>query len=101
MTGILAALLALAGLYLWLYYRPCQTVPPVVDYYDYIRSAEWRERAIDCKQTANQICADCKQKYELWELQAHHVTYERLGNERPGDLVCLCDGCHKGRHGID
>jgi 5-methylcytosine-specific restriction endonuclease McrA len=28
-------------------------------------------------------------------LEVHHNTYERLGHERPADLIVLCRSCHK------
>lgn len=31
---------------------------------------------------------------EMQGLEVHHRTYERLGNERPEDLVALCWCCH-------
>jgi hypothetical protein len=31
-------------------------------------------------------------------LDVHHLTYKRRGNERPADLVALCRRCHKERH---
>ena len=33
-------------------------------------------------------------------LQVHHLTYERLGNERDEDLKVLCWACHEREHGL-
>lgn len=33
-------------------------------------------------------------------VQVHHVTYVRLGRERPEDIVGLCDDCHYGAHAL-
>ena len=27
-------------------------------------------------------------------LQVHHLNYDRLGHELPGDLKVVCQGCH-------
>jgi hypothetical protein len=29
----------------------------------------------------------------------HHLTYARLGRERPGDLLAVCEACHGALHG--
>lgn len=31
-------------------------------------------------------------------LQVHHLTYDRIGEERDDDLQVLCRGCHLGHH---
>jgi len=31
-------------------------------------------------------------------LDVHHKTYERIGAEKPGDLVVLCRACHGQEH---
>lgn len=33
-------------------------------------------------------------------LQAHHLTYERIGRELDEDLVAVCDQCHRTLHGL-
>jgi hypothetical protein len=30
--------------------------------------------------------------------QAHHLTYERVGKELPGDLTAVCRDCHRVQH---
>lgn len=60
------------------------------NYGDYLRSAHWRRlraeyRASDLPQSC--ICGE-------WETQLHHITYERVGQERLSDLVPLCPSCH-------
>lgn len=32
-------------------------------------------------------------------VQLHHLTYERIGSERPEDLQLLCKACHEFIHG--
>lgn len=31
-------------------------------------------------------------------LEVHHRTYERVGNERPADVIALCKACHEKHH---
>lgn len=33
-------------------------------------------------------------------LQLHHITYARLFNEEPSDLLLLCGKCHLHEHGL-
>ena len=40
----------------------------------------------------------CERCYSTTLLQAHHLNYDRLGNERMSDLVVLCRGCHQQAH---
>ena len=43
------------------------------------------------------ICSCC---YEArpYNLVLHHVSYQRLGEERPSDVVTLCRWCHEKVH---
>lgn len=66
------------------------------DYYAYIRSPEWRAKADLAKARAGWRCQLC---YGTGPLEAHHRTYERLGNELPSDITVLCSECHKRHHG--
>jgi hypothetical protein len=36
------------------------------------------------------LCVFCKQPFD----HLHHLTYERINHELPGDLVSLCELCH-------
>lgn len=64
-----------------------------LNYDEYIKSAAWygkREarRAIDKSR-----CRTCGSSDDL---ECHHVTYERFGNEDiENDLITLCKHCHK------
>jgi len=31
-------------------------------------------------------------------LEVHHRTYERVGAERPADVIALCKACHEKHH---
>jgi len=46
----------------------------------------------DTKSRAGGRCQVCNSPDGL---EAHHRTYERLGDELPGDLTCLCRKCHQ------
>lgn len=63
------------------------------DYQAYIASEAWRygKARQQCLRRAAGRCRACRRPRRL---EAHHWTYDRLGFERPGDLVALCDRCH-------
>ena len=62
-------------------------------YNQYISSKEWRERRQSMSTDA--VCFTCGTKDNL---HLHHITYERIGNEKPEDLVWLCRKHHKSIH---
>lgn len=62
-----------------------------LDYHEYIASPEWIKKSGEEKKK-NPKCSFCNR---IRVLHVHHRTYVRLGNEIPGDLVVLCDECHK------
>jgi len=68
------------------------------EYQDYLKSEAWqgkRKLALERAKYACQLCSSPN------NLQVHHRTYERIGNELLEDLTVLCDGCHKHFHGVD
>lgn len=69
-----------------------------VEYYQYIQSEEWRQRANEAKRRAGYRCRVCYRHESEVMLNAHHRTYERLGNEDPDDITVLCRGCHELYH---
>lgn len=66
-----------------------------IDYYTYINSPEWRAKANAAKQRAGFHCQVCNRSASEVQLDAHHRTYERLGNENPDDITVLCRDCHE------
>lgn len=64
------------------------------NYYDYIKSNEWRIKAEGAKARAGNCCQVCNRSRAEVQLDAHHRTYERLGNELPEDITVLCRDCH-------
>jgi len=69
---------------------------PVSGYADYLRGAAWRERAVAAKERAGGRCALCGDLEA--RLEAHHVSYARVGSERAEDLTALCAVCHETFH---
>lgn len=61
-------------------------------YTEYLESSRWHMLASDCKAKAGNRCQICNSPDNL---EAHHRTYERIGEELPGDLTCLCRTCHE------
>jgi hypothetical protein len=60
-------------------------------YDEYIKSKHWRQKKEEYKKHFKYQCTMCEEKKEL---HLHHITYERIGNERLDDLVYLCKTCH-------
>ncbi|MBX3060138.1 MAG: HNH endonuclease [Anaerolineae bacterium] len=66
-----------------------------VRYREYIQSAAWRKKAEEAKARAGNRCQVCNRSRAEVQLEAHHRTYERLGNELPEDITVLCRDCHQ------
>ena len=60
----------------------------------YLQSAKW-QRMRSFKLTMNPVCECCGFGTTL---EVHHITYKRLGNERPEDLAVVCRTCHQSIH---
>lgn len=67
-------------------------------YLDYIKSEEWLNLKLDIIQLRGCRCEKCGKPKEPNKLQLHHITYERLFNERAEDLKLLCPRCHQKEH---
>ena len=65
------------------------------DYKAYIKSKRWRNRRYAYYHKFGWKCALCKTNINLG---LHHLSYERLGNERDEDLIALCWHCHYKYH---
>jgi hypothetical protein len=59
-------------------------------------SSGWRRRRRRALRRAGRRCQRCGAPGPL---DVHHRTYARLGRERPGDLLALCESCHRALHG--
>ena len=68
-------------------------------YAEYIAESPWwrrvREDALDRANRRCQLCA--AQGF----LNVHHNNYDRIGRERPSDVIALCRDCHAQHHGKD
>lgn len=66
------------------------------DYINYIRSPAWNAKRKQRLEIDNHKCQMCGTSEEL---QIHHITYDRLGNEDiHKDIVTLCKSCHRDIH---
>lgn len=65
-------------------------------YREYLRSPEWRRvRAAALLRAGNACQLDATHTRDL---EVHHNTYERRGQELPSDVVVLCASCHRLHH---
>lgn len=60
-------------------------------YAEYLRSDAWKRRRDAALVRAGFRCQVCNRKGQI---DVHHRTYERIGDELPIDLVALCRRCH-------
>jgi hypothetical protein len=62
-----------------------------MDYYEVLGSARFRslveQKKLQCKNKC-EVCGETK------PLQAHHLSYDNLGNESPSEILMVCDSCH-------
>jgi len=65
-------------------------------YSEYLRTPEWTETRKAALRRAGYACQVCSAKLDL---NVHHRTYERRGNEAAADLIVLCRQCHATFHG--
>lgn len=70
-------------------------------YNSYKKSNKWKEKTkefIKSKYWGECKACGCTTKDSTKPLEIHHKTYERLGQEKLTDLVCLCSNCHTAVH---
>jgi 5-methylcytosine-specific restriction endonuclease McrA len=68
------------------------------EYQQYLQSSQWKNKRRKVLQRAGYKCEKCGANGS--SLQIHHLTYERIFNERSSDLQAVCDRCHRRLHGI-
>lgn len=68
-----------------------------MNYDEYPRSAAWKRVRERVRRRARGWCERCKVGKRA---DVHHLSYERLGNELPEDLVAVCRPCHEFLHGV-
>lgn len=68
-----------------------------MDYKEYLKTPHWQRVRGEALVRAGMKCQLCPRKHLL---EVHHNTYERLGAERPEDVIAICEGCHETHHGV-
>lgn len=63
-----------------------------INYHEYLASREWAILKNAVRERSGGVCERCGLAPHT---QTHHLTYERLGNERLEDLQGVCRGCHE------
>jgi len=66
-----------------------------LNYREYIKSPEWKERSRRFIDKAGHRCHRCGASGRGIILQSHHRHYGTLGCEMPSDVEILCIGCHR------
>lgn len=66
-------------------------------YLAYLRTDQWQERRRLVLTRADGICEGCGVNAAT---QAHHLTYEHLGNEFLWELKAVCESCHERVHDL-
>jgi 5-methylcytosine-specific restriction endonuclease McrA len=66
-------------------------------YQDYLNSNTWKQKRLKVLNRAKFTCERCKKKQAT---QIHHLTYDRIFNEKLSDLQAVCGKCHMAIHGI-
>ena len=60
-------------------------------YNAYLKSERWRLKRCIRLRIDSFKCTQCQSKSNL---EIHHLTYARFGNEYLSDLITLCRACH-------
>ena len=66
-----------------------------LSYRDYLLTPEWQDKRARALKRARHRCEVC---YRNRDLNIHHRTYDRRGDERDDDLTVLCAHCHTTFH---
>ncbi len=68
-----------------------------VNYQKYLKSPKWQALRQMVFERCGGICEACKAN----DMTAtHHITYRNLGDEKPWQLLGVCERCHETIHGI-
>lgn len=65
------------------------------EYKSYLKSDKWKEIRSTLFKMRGKKCENCSRTKAL---HIHHLTYDRIFNERLDDLQILCKDCHKRKH---
>ena len=64
----------------------------------YMRTPQWLKLKKDVIDFQNQRCGHCNVLIDTNVSDLHHMTYDRLFNERITDMMALCRPCHHRYH---
>jgi len=64
-------------------------------YQEYLQTKHWNRKKYALSRRTPRKCLYCSSRTNL---EVHHLTYIRIGNERMEDLCFLCDDCHEKAH---
>ncbi len=70
----------------------------MTNYEEYLKSEYWYALVRAKRHSVGNKCEKCGSTHRL---EVHHLTYERLGQEKLMDLQVLCSYHHKQVHGIE
>ena len=65
------------------------------EYRQYLKSGHWNFTKKRALKRAGKKCEVCRSEVDL---QVHHKSYENLWDEKPADLIVLCECCHIKNH---
>lgn len=73
------------------------------EYDKYLETPHWRSfrRTVFAEQRrrlGQNRCERCPKNGSEFKLDVHHLTYERLGNEKVDDVQIICKECHDKIH---
>lgn len=66
-----------------------------LEYSQYIASDRWRKFRARVIRERGSMCERCG---KVGSVQAHHISYARLGREKPEDVKLYCKPCHDLMH---
>lgn len=64
----------------------------------YLQSEQWRKKRAAIIKLDNGKCQVCGAEKSL---HVHHLTYDRIYDEAPYDLVTVCERCHEAIHKLE
>jgi 5-methylcytosine-specific restriction endonuclease McrA len=70
----------------------------LASYNAYLQTPEWKRKSVLVLKRDKHRCQGC---LNAPATQAHHLTYEHVGEEFLFELVAVCDACHKRLHDDD
>jgi 5-methylcytosine-specific restriction endonuclease McrA len=79
-------------------YRRRQRALRSMPYRDYLQTPEWQDTRARALKRARYRCQLC---YEQGQLDVHHRTYDRRGEEWSTDVIVLCRPCHSRHHEVE